>query len=100
MHSYPEKQPTPWPAGKAVPNSATDEVLELWRANSKPLNKHPCRKIVFTLKSHDQGWGGDMTTRDDKYAGSYTWFDVGLEKMSATKESKRSFPLIIAHIIT
>lgn len=100
MHSYPVKQPTPWPAGKAVPNSATDEVLELWRANSKPLNKHPCRKIVFTLKSHDQGWGGDMTTRDDKYAGSYTWFDVGLEKMSATKESKRSFPLIIAHIIT
>ncbi|TPX24775.1 hypothetical protein DIZ76_010218 [Coccidioides immitis] len=36
---------------------------------------HPCRKIVFTLTAHDQGWGGSHGTRS-AYEGSYSWFDA------------------------
>ena len=88
LYSYPEREPIPWPTDKEIPNSATQEVLDLWRAKSLPSTKHPCRKVVFTFKSHDQGWGGDVSTKENRYAGSCTWFDVGLEKMSATRESR------------
>lgn len=36
---------------------------------------HPCRKIVFTIDSHDQGWGGEPGCRGT-YRGSYTWFNA------------------------
>ncbi|KAF7161751.1 hypothetical protein CNMCM6106_008904 [Aspergillus hiratsukae] len=36
---------------------------------------HPCRKIVFRISSHDQGWGGGPRG-ESPYDGSYTWFDV------------------------
>jgi hypothetical protein len=44
-----------------------------------PLVTHPCRKIVFTIRSRDQGWGG---SRGDHYTyhGSWTWFEAGLER--------------------
>ncbi|WEW61874.1 hypothetical protein PRK78_007371 [Emydomyces testavorans] len=34
---------------------------------------HPCRKISFTVTSHDQGWGG---SQPGSYDGSWTWFDA------------------------
>lgn len=42
---------------------------------------------MFTLKSHDQGWGGNGDDRNT-YRGSFTWFDVGKEKFTARKPSK------------
>jgi hypothetical protein len=36
---------------------------------------HPCRKVEFYIKSHDQGWGGSSSARGT-YNGSYTWFDA------------------------
>ncbi len=39
----------------------------------------PCRRIVFTIKSSDQGWGGDPTDHDT-YNHSWTWFEAGLER--------------------
>ncbi|KAL1959998.1 hypothetical protein VTO42DRAFT_666 [Malbranchea cinnamomea] len=36
---------------------------------------HPCRKVEFTILSHDQGWGGGPGTRGT-YHGSYSWFDA------------------------
>ncbi|OXV08955.1 hypothetical protein Egran_03283 [Elaphomyces granulatus] len=36
---------------------------------------HPCCKIVFTIQSHDQGWGGEPGSTGS-YWGSYTWFDA------------------------
>ncbi|KAF9894237.1 hypothetical protein FE257_007739 [Aspergillus nanangensis] len=35
---------------------------------------HPCRKILFSISSHDQGGGRPRTT--DQYEGSFTWFDT------------------------
>lgn len=36
---------------------------------------YPCRKIIFDISSHDQGWGGDRDHRGT-YRGSWTWFDA------------------------
>jgi len=44
-----------------------------------PLVQHPCRKIVFTIRSYDQGWGGNPNDRGT-YHGSFTWFEAGLER--------------------
>ncbi|KAF9879501.1 hypothetical protein CkaCkLH20_03044 [Colletotrichum karsti] len=60
-----------------------------------PALKHPVRKIVFKLRSKDQGWGG---THADKgsYRGSWTWFEAGLEKFDEDRKCdgscKRSRP--------
>ncbi|KAL1998153.1 hypothetical protein VTN02DRAFT_6766 [Thermoascus thermophilus] len=36
---------------------------------------HPCRKIVFSIASHDQGWGGGLGNKG-KHVGAYSWFDA------------------------
>jgi len=45
-----------------------------------PTLLHPCRKIEFQLWSHDQGWGGEYP---GTYRDSYSWFDVGIQKLQA-----------------
>jgi len=42
----------------------------------------PCRRIVFTFESCDQGWGGNES--HGKYQGSYTWFEFGSERCNKT----------------
>lgn len=78
--------PQPWPEERNVPNSCKEEVLREWAKISQPRGAHPCRKIVFTLLSHDQGWGGGQSI--GHYDGSYTWFDVGKEELSAFREGE------------
>ncbi|TVY43765.1 hypothetical protein LSUB1_G001253 [Lachnellula subtilissima] len=75
--------PKPWPPSLDVQDDDTKELLERWTAVSMSRGT-PCRKIVFTLKSHDQGWGGS-TADKGTYRGSYSWFDVGLERISASR---------------
>jgi hypothetical protein len=65
-----------------ISKSTTKTVLKRWASRSFPRGKHPCRKVVFTIKSKDQGWGGDAAHRGS-YKGSYTWFDAGLERLEA-----------------
>ena len=60
----------------------SEHPLETWQELIGVPDKtisHPARKIVFTLRSHDQGWGGDSADHGT-YHGSYTWFDTGLER--------------------
>ncbi|KAF5680931.1 hypothetical protein FHETE_319 [Fusarium heterosporum] len=47
-----------------------------------PKLLHPVRKVVFTIRSKDQGWGGETENRHT-YNGSWTWFEAGLEKFDA-----------------
>ncbi|CAJ2504378.1 Uu.00g117720.m01.CDS01 [Anthostomella pinea] len=44
--------------------------------------EHPIRKVVFNIKSRDQGHGGD---REDHYTYRYswTWFDAGIDRFDA-----------------
>lgn len=45
---------------------------------------HPVRKIVFTLRTRDQGTGGEAGTRGT-YRAAWSWFEVGLEKFDSTQ---------------
>lgn len=63
-------------------NNVTNKVLEYWKSIYPHRGQHPCRKIVFTMESKDQGWGGSSRNRAT-YKGSYSWFDVGKEHFEA-----------------
>lgn len=65
--------------------TATAALLKAWARSSKPRDAHPCRKIVFSFRSHDQGWGGKYKDRGT-YNGSYTWLDVGKEKARVVED--------------
>ncbi|KFH45648.1 hypothetical protein ACRE_035730 [Hapsidospora chrysogenum ATCC 11550] len=45
-----------------------------------PKLEHPVRKIVFTIKSRDQGFGGPRRRGPGPYDASWTWFEAGLER--------------------
>lgn len=73
-HAAPHSEPDPDLEAKRT------TLLKQWVSQSTPRSGNPCRKIVFTIKSHDQGWGGDRADRGT-YHGSFTWFDAGLERL-------------------
>ncbi|KAH6885254.1 hypothetical protein B0T10DRAFT_550559 [Thelonectria olida] len=50
-----------------------------------PKLVNPVRKIVFSIRSRDQGHGGEPGSRGT-YTGSWTWFEAGLEKFEADQE--------------
>jgi hypothetical protein len=50
------------------------------KSKSNVRGEHPCRRIVFSITSHDQGWADD-TEDEGTYKGSFTWFDAGLERL-------------------
>ncbi len=85
--SYPTVKPQPWRTTKEVQGDATDEIRTKWLADCQLKGDHPCRKIVFTIKSHDQGWGGGRENRGT-YKGSYSWFDAGKEELVAFREGR------------
>ena len=59
-----------------------------------PELTHPVRKVVFTIKSRDQGWGGDRNRGDKQYAGSWTWFEAGLERFDREQTCESPFKWI------
>ena len=44
---------------------------------------HPCRRIIFTITSSDQGWSSVLADHGT-YNGSWTWFEAGLERWCKT----------------
>lgn len=62
----------------------TQTITDEWKTTSYARGEHPCRKIVFKFKSHDQGRCPNMRNRDT-YNESWTWFDVGKESLLAIK---------------
>jgi hypothetical protein len=55
------------------------------------LLAQPCRRIVFTIKSEDQGWGGDIDDHNT-FKGSWTWFEAGLERWCKTSPAHATPP--------
>lgn len=54
-----------------------------------PKLVHPVRKIVFTIKSKDQGWvGGQAIKHKGTYKASWSWFEAGLERFDSKQECK------------
>lgn len=54
--------------------------FQTWIGGPTDTIQHPCRKIVFTITSHDQGWANNARQDRGTYRGSYTWFEAGLER--------------------
>lgn len=77
----------PWRDPTEASKDMSHQVVSRLRSKFHTRGEHPCRKIVFTIKSHDQGWASDRSDTGT-YTGSYTWFDVGLEKMIPINESR------------
>jgi len=68
----------PKPHGGEWPTEAFQDLV----ASPTALLSHPCRRIRFTISSHDQGWGGRWEGDDENgpYHESWTWFEAGLER--------------------
>ena len=49
----------------------------------------PVRKIIFKLKSHDQGWSDNIALHGT-YAQSYTWFDACVIKAGKSVEEPKN----------
>ncbi|KAJ4416131.1 hypothetical protein N0V85_002399 [Neurospora sp. IMI 360204] len=62
-----------------IPREPKEFPVDTYQSRISPTLSHPCRKIKFTIVSHDQGWGGEPNTRRT-YKNSFTWFDIGLER--------------------
>lgn len=86
-NDYPSIPSEPLVEPEDFPNNVTQEVIDYWTRDASPRGEFPCRKIVFRIKSHDQGWGGPPGCRGT-YKGSSTWFDVGLETLSAVRDGQ------------
>jgi hypothetical protein len=66
-----------------VVRSKTSDIFSLWKAQSLTHLDNPCRKVVFTIKSRDQGWGSERRPHHGIYEHAYSWFDIGLERFQA-----------------
>jgi len=77
--------------------TTTEDLVHKWLSTSMIRGGKPCRKIVFTIYSHDQGWR-DARAHNGIFDGSCTWFDVGLERLeacdSSTPNDLPQFPII------
>ncbi|KAF3010267.1 hypothetical protein E8E14_001822 [Neopestalotiopsis sp. 37M] len=93
------------PLGMTLWSSDNDEA---WRSQARPQGigevlpreklhqyvdkridsvlESPCRKIVFKIDSHDQGWGGNRGD-EGTFKGSWTWFDAGIDRFASESES-------------
>lgn len=83
IHSITPVSPTP------LPDDAEYSLSQFQDWIGSPTNtvQHPCRKIVFTITSHDQGWSNNARQDRGSYRGSWTWFEAGLERFE--KDAKR-----------
>ena len=46
----------------------------------EPTLLHPVRKIVFRLRSHDQGYSSESSDTRGTYQASHTWFDTEIDQ--------------------
>lgn len=65
--------------------------LQEWIGGPTDTLEHPCRKIVFTMKSRDQGWGGHHQDKGT-YRGSWTWFEAGKERFDKNATHPKDTP--------
>ncbi|KID73672.1 uncharacterized protein G6M90_00g002140 [Metarhizium brunneum] len=80
--AYDTQEATPLPRG-------TDCDAKYFAKLAKyptPRLLNPARKVVFKIKSHDQGWASGNEEKGT-YKGSWTWFEAGLEKFDAAQTS-------------
>lgn len=80
VQRYDTKESTPRPLSREHPLSFFSRLARY----PTPTLVHPVRKIVFTIRSRDQGSGIPRTR--DIYGQGWTWFEAGLERFDADHE--------------
>ncbi|KAL7942564.1 hypothetical protein V8C42DRAFT_331361 [Trichoderma barbatum] len=73
---------TPWPIEKAYDRGFFQDLIKNTSTHSNPV-----RKIVFRIRSHDQGWTTD--DRPGPFIAAKTWFEAGIERFDAEHECER-----------
>ncbi|QUC17577.1 uncharacterized protein UV8b_01818 [Ustilaginoidea virens] len=68
---------------KPLPRKSDRDAAYFAKLAKYPTPKllSPARKVVFTIKSHDQGWSSQEGR--GTYKSSWTWFEAGLERFDA-----------------
>lgn len=85
-YTFTRVSPKPLPEDAEYPLSQ----FQSWIGGPTDTIQHPCRKIVFTITSHDQGWSHNARHDRGSYRGSCTWFEAGLERFDQTAESSEA----------
>lgn len=67
----------------------SSEQFQEWIGGPTNTVLHPCRKIAFTIHSHDQGYSNERADRGT-YHGSWTWFEAGLERFDKNRSPVKS----------
>ncbi|KAL2754030.1 hypothetical protein ACRALDRAFT_1063005 [Sodiomyces alcalophilus JCM 7366] len=82
-------QPDEWISTQAAPQPLREAapVDAFQKLGAATTLEHPVRKVVFTLRSRDQGWGGAAQDRGT-FEGSCTWFEAGLERFEGRGEDE------------
>ncbi|KAK8122231.1 hypothetical protein PG984_010901 [Apiospora sp. TS-2023a] len=88
-----------WRSTQALPQKLAQEFgsdrFKEFVEEPPPASNHPVRKLVFNIRSCDQGWGGDPGDQGT-YRHSWTWFDAGLERFDAEARCDENCPLYTA----
>lgn len=72
-------------------NDHQPDVFKRLAKHAPPRLEHPVRKVVFTVKSKDQGWvGGEAIKHKGSYKASWTWFEAGLERFDSTQQCDKN----------
>ncbi|OWO98030.1 hypothetical protein B2J93_8255 [Marssonina coronariae] len=91
--TYPTIAAQPYnPTSNSCSHDYREKIFSKWADASQVRGEYSCRKIVFTIVSHDQGWGGGSSDRGT-YKGSFTWFEVGKETIHPYKDTSVPGPM-------
>ncbi|KAL7792064.1 hypothetical protein V8C37DRAFT_381477 [Trichoderma ceciliae] len=74
--AYPTTSIDPQPISRACDRKFFQDLIK----NASTYSQ-PARKIVFRIRSHDQGWTTDE--RPGPFIAAKTWFDAGIERFDA-----------------
>ncbi|KAK8008765.1 ankyrin repeat protein [Apiospora marii] len=85
--SWRSTQALPHKLGRELDSDCFREFVE----EPPPVSNHPVRKLVFNIRSCDQGWGGNPGDQGT-YRHSWTWFDAGLERFDAEAQCDENCP--------
>ncbi|KAL7784353.1 hypothetical protein V8C37DRAFT_395912 [Trichoderma ceciliae] len=89
---YTTALPTPRPLGESLDADFFAKSVDY----PLPRLARPARKVVFTLKSKDQGWVTNPADAQTPYSKSWTWFEAGLERFEACCASNGTVPSVSA----
>ncbi|KAK8851611.1 hypothetical protein PGQ11_014090 [Apiospora arundinis] len=84
-----------WRSTQAAPRKLqaefSSDAFQEFVDEPPPVMNSPVRKIVFNIRSCDQGWGGNPGDAGT-YRHSWTWFDAGLERFDAEAKCDEKCP--------